>query len=277
MDFKTAYREERLKTQSIILKIAFHGWMNIFKRFIIKRTRIYIQAINDKIYTEIQNLKFSKENLIKIPNGICKKSYLEITKSARDETHFAYVGRLIKSKNLRFLIRTFAKYLSIYPSDKLILFGQGPEEKYLSKFINENNLANNIILWGFEEDKKKIYSNIDVLIHPSFGEGVPMNILEANLTETFVIASNVSGNRELIEHKISGLIFDPFNESDLLNQILFFKEHPGLIPTILKIAKNKVALNNDSDLIAMKIYRFLKSKLGESTNRYDKSFKNDFR
>lgn len=273
MDFETAYKEEWSKSQSILLKIAFYGWMKFFKSIIVGRERIYIQAINDKIYNDIFSLSNSKKNVVKIPNGICSKNYLGLKKHERIETHFAYIGRLIKSKNLRFLIKTFSKYLSIYPSDKLYIYGEGSEENFLLKYIKEKKLSKNIVLCGFEKDKRKIYSKIDVLVHPSFGEGIPMNILEAILTDTFVIASNVSGNRDIIEHEISGLLFDPYKESDLLNQLLFFKEHPNLVSVINKKARNKILTHYDIDVVAKKVNQFLKLKLKSSMDKDEKEFK----
>ena len=247
--------------------------MKFFKSIIVGRERIYIQAINDKIYNDILSLSNFKENVIKIPNGIYSKNYLGLKKHERTETHFAYIGRLIKSKNLRFLIKTFLKYLSIYPSDKLFIYGEGPEEIFLLKYIKEKNLSKNIVLCGFEKDKRKIYSKIDVLIHPSFGEGIPMNILEAILTNTFVIASNVSGNRDIIEIKISGLLFNPYKKSDLLDQLLFFKEHPDLVTAILINARNKVLTNYDIEVVANKVHQFLKSKLRGSMIKTRKNLK----
>ncbi|KKK58273.1 hypothetical protein LCGC14_3046110, partial [marine sediment metagenome] len=91
--------------------------------------------------------------------------------------------------------RTFdiAKLINEYKNDKLLIFGKGPEQKFISNFIIKNKLTKNIILKGFEQKKERIYYNIDVLIHPTFGEGCPNTILESSLTKTFIIASNVSG------------------------------------------------------------------------------------
>ncbi|MHA1492303.1 MAG: glycosyltransferase family 4 protein, partial [Promethearchaeota archaeon] len=171
-----------------------------------------------------------------------------------------YVGRLIKSKNIRFLLNVFLKYLSIYPKDKLFIFGFGPEEKFISKFIKKYDLSKNIILWGFEKEKSKIYGKINALIHPSLGEGCPNTILESALTETFVIASNVSGIKDIIEHKISGLLFNPFKEENLLKQLLFYKEHQELVHNIIETAKNKVISEYNINVVANQIYNFIKSK-----------------
>ena len=122
-------------------------------------------------------------------------------------------------------------------------------------------MVKNLFFRGFEKDKMKIYSNVDVLIHPSFGEGIPNVILEAMCSNTFVVASNVSGNRDIIEHNKNGLLFNPINEDDLLEKLIFYKECKELIPTMLKNARKRVISNYDIGVIADKIIGFLKSKI----------------
>ena len=245
---------------SLISRMSYYGWMKFFKKFIIKIDKLYFQAINKKIYDDLINLNISKENIIKVPNGISIKKYESWKKNTFSETHFGYVGRLLRTKNIRFLLKTFMTYLSKYPTDKLYIFGKGPEEAYISNFIKKYNLSKNIILWGFEKNKSIMYSNINVLIHPTFGEGCPNTILESVLTNTFVIASKVSGIRDAIENKKTGLLFNPFKEEDLLKQLYFYKEEQYLVSKIMDDAKANIIKNFDANIVANKIYNFLKLK-----------------
>ncbi|MFX1385396.1 MAG: glycosyltransferase, partial [Promethearchaeota archaeon] len=250
-----------LKPHSLFIKMFYYGWIKFFKKFLIKRKNVFIQAINEKIFKNFIDLGINNKNIIKIPNGISCKNYNDVNKSQRKEIYFGYVGRLIKSKNIRFLLRSFRQYLSDYPNDKLLIFGKGPEELFILKFIKENNLGKNVIFRGFERNKKKIYSEINVLIHPSFGEGVPMTILEAILANTFVIASNVSGINDIIEHKVTGLLFNPFIREDLIKQIKYFKESSDLVKNMKINARNKIFQYYDIDIVSNQIYEFLKLRL----------------
>jgi len=260
-DFETLQREIFMRySSSIFFKIAHYGWIRFFKKFVAKKENIYYQAINERIYNDLLDLGVSKERILKLPNAISSEKYLTFNKNDHKETHYGYVGRLFKSKNIEFLLKAFVQYLSKYPKDKLHIFGEGSEQINITKFINKRNLSEKIILQGFERDKKKIYSNIDALIHPSFGEGCPNIILEACLTNTLVIASNVSGINDIINHKKSGLLFNPVKEDDLLKQLIYYKQHQDLMPNILKSARNNIIENYNANLIANKIYEFIKSK-----------------
>ncbi len=62
------------------------------------------------------------------------------------------------------------------------------------------------------------YTDADVVLNTSLSEGCSPTILEAGMLGRAVIASDVPGNRELIRHKETGLLFG--TEDDLAKQIL---------------------------------------------------------
>lgn len=62
------------------------------------------------------------------------------------------------------------------------------------------------------------YLDADVVLNTSFSEGASPTILEAGILGRAVVASDVPGNRELIRHKETGLLFE--SEEDLCRQIL---------------------------------------------------------
>ena len=62
------------------------------------------------------------------------------------------------------------------------------------------------------------YMDADVVLNTSLSEGASPTILEAGILGRPVVASNVPGNRELIRHKETGLLFD--SEEDMAKQIM---------------------------------------------------------
>jgi len=249
-----------LKENKIRSKIINYSWFNFFKNIVLYKIN-FIRSLNEKIYKDLLDLKFPENHILKIPNGISSKNFLGLSKNDHKNTYFGYVGRLIKFKNLIFLLQVFRLYSLKYPHDRLFFYGKGSEGRIILKFIRKNNLTKNIFLCGFVKDKKKIYSNIDVIIDPALAQGISNAMLEAMCTNTFVIASNVDGNKDLIDNGKTGLLFNPYNKKDLLKQLLYYKENKEIVQQILNNAKNEILLNYDIDIITNKIYRFLKSKL----------------
>lgn len=261
IDFKSHLRKIYLLQQhKIRSKMINYSWFKFFKKFIIKKIN-FLRPINKKMYKDLIDLQIPKNRILKLPNGINSKIFIGLQKNKHNYTNLGYVGRLTEFKNLKFLLDVFKLYLTKYPSDKLFIYGKGSEEDFILKFVNENNLINNIILCGFEKDKLKIYSNIDVLIDPALAQGISNAILEAMCTKTFVIASNVYGNRDLIENGITGLLFNQYSKDSLLKQLLYYKENKDFAQQILINARNKILLNYDIDIITNKIYKFLESAL----------------
>lgn len=260
-DYTTYIRQIYLsENQNLITKLINYSWFNFFKKFILKKID-YVRPINQVMYDDLIELKYPKERIIRIPNGIDTKSIVGLKKNVYDGIHFGFVGRLTKIKNLKLLLDAFEIYFSKYPEDKLLIYGEGSEEKLISAFIKRKNLVNNIILLGFEKDKKKIYSNLDVLVNCSFGEGISNVILEAMCTKTFVIASDIPGNRELIKHKILGLLFNLTSKSELLKQLEFYKDNNEIVKQITERAQIEIIENYDIDVITEKIRIFLKNRL----------------
>ena len=239
----------------------YYGWMKFFKKYLLKRKNVYIQAINQHILNDLVELNANRNNLVLIPNGINIRTFKDIRKINHKEINFGYVGRLVETKNIRFLIKTFNRYSKHFPNDKLFIYGTGPEKNFILRYIKNKNLADRILIMGFVENKVEIYSKLDVLIHPSFGEGFPNTILEAALTKTFVIASNVKGNRDIITHKKTGFLFNPFDQDDLLNKLLLFKNDENLRQEILEKMREFVISNYRIKNVVDSQYNFIKSNI----------------
>jgi len=250
----------KLKSYEIRAKLINFIWINLFKRIILKKID-FVRAINELIYKQVVQLNYCKNDIIKIPNGISFKYFKLIKKKKHEGTHFGYVGRLVKFKNLRNMLDVFKIYFNDYHKDKLFIYGEGSEKEYIKDFININNLAKNILLMGYEKEKVKIYSNLDVIVDPALAQGISNTNLEAMSTKTLVIASNVSGNRDLIKHGYTGLLFNPFDKNALLKNLYFYKRNINNILNIIKKAYNEIPLNYDVDVITSRIYNFLKKKL----------------
>ncbi|MFX1391985.1 MAG: glycosyltransferase family 4 protein [Promethearchaeota archaeon] len=249
-----------LENKKLYAQMVNFSFFKFFKIFLLKKTD-FIRPINAKMAKDLVDLKFPKKRILLIPNGIDRKKYENIAIKSRNIVHFGYVGRLTEFKNLRFLVEVFQTYLSKYPEDKLLIYGEGSEKEWILDFIKRNNLEQSIVFEGYEKDKTKIYSNIDVIINPALAQGISNVNLEAMSTKTLVIAANVHGNRDLIKHGTNGLLFNPFEKPDLLKQLYCYKENSGNIQKIIINAENEIIQKYDIDVIANRIYNFFNTFL----------------
>ncbi len=121
----------------------------------------------------------------------------------------------------------------------VIILGSGPEEQKIQKLVK---IMKNIHYLGFQ-NKEKTLSLIrcsDILIQPSLNEGISSTVLEAMASETSIIASNVGGNKELIENDKNGILVDVSNTKKFTEEILNLLENKERQKTLQKKAATDV-------------------------------------
>lgn len=124
-----------------------------------------------------------------IRNAIDMQSYAfnsEKRKSIRkkygvldDTILLGHVGRFDTQKNHEFLINMFAALTKKNATYKLMCVGDGWLRKDIEKAIQENNLADKVILLGQQENAKHFYNAFDLYVFPSLFEGLGFVLIEA--------------------------------------------------------------------------------------------------
>jgi glycosyltransferase involved in cell wall biosynthesis len=106
------------------------------------------------------------------------------------------------------------------------LIGNGKDENEIKSFISVHQL--NAKVFNSKKDIYNYYQLIDVYVLPSRIEPFGIVILEAAIMKKPVVASNVDGIPELIDHEINGLLFEPENIDDLITKIIKILDNPKL-------------------------------------------------
>lgn len=123
------------------------------------------------------------------------------------------VGRLAEVKDQATLISSFASLLEQLPEGiappRLILAGDGPMRVRLEHLTKELGIENHTWFTGDRSDIPDILRLFDIFVLPSLGEGVSNTILEAMSTGLPIVATNVGGNPELVEHGVNGYLSSP--------------------------------------------------------------------
>ena len=112
-----------------------------------------------------------------------------------------YVGRLEIRKGIKVLIEILEKFKN---SKNINFVFCGFDENEFYKFSKKK--FKNLRCLGFIDNVNKVLENSDILILPSFHEGMPYSILEAMLNKTLIIGNDIPGIRSLIKHKYNGYL-----------------------------------------------------------------------
>ena len=110
----------------------------------------------------------------------------EIRKEKRRELGIAdstlvvmHVGRFCHVKNHEFLVKIFNNLLSVHSDSVLIMIGRGETESNIRKQVDEYNISDKVIFAGVQENVAIWLQAADVFVFPSFYEGFPTVVVEA--------------------------------------------------------------------------------------------------
>jgi len=132
-----------------------------------------------------------------------------------------YVGRIVNDKGINELIEAFQVLSNNFEDVKLLLIGDYiNEHDSISKESIEllkNNKA--ITHLEFQEDVGKYFSISSLFVLPSYREGLPNVLIEAGSYGLPLIATDINGCNEVIEHNLNGLLIEKKNSRALLEAI----------------------------------------------------------
>ncbi len=117
-----------------------------------------------------------------------------------------YTGRLHAAKGLDALIVAWAKVTAQRRDARLWLVGEGPEHLALERQIQARGLAGRVQLVGSFDNVEDMLLAADLFVLPSHEEGLSLALLEAMAIGLPIVASDIAGNRCVIEPEINGLL-----------------------------------------------------------------------
>ena len=129
------------------------------------------------------------------------------------------VGELLPNKNQRMAINTVKKLVDEFPDIMLLLAGNGPEKENLENEIVNLKLTDNVKMLGYCTCLEKYQRVADLSVSCSKREGLPLNIVEAMLSENPVVATANRGHCELISEGKNGYIVDVDDVDSMADRI----------------------------------------------------------
>jgi glycosyltransferase involved in cell wall biosynthesis len=121
------------------------------------------------------------------------------------------VGRLTKQKDYLNMIQAFADLSKAHPEASLLIVGKGPERAHIEHQVQELGLTSRVQLLGERADVPSLLNASDAYVMSSAWEGAPIVLLEAAASRLPIAATDVGGNRELVNDGETGLIVPPQN------------------------------------------------------------------
>lgn len=122
-----------------------------------------------------------------------------------------FVGRLAAVKGVPLLLDAFASIAAKHPDAQLTIVGDGEDRDRLEAQARTLEVADAVDFVGYQPQDAvaSFLEEADMLVLPSFAEGVPVVLMEAMASRIPVIASRVAGVPELVQDGVVGFVIPP--------------------------------------------------------------------
>ena len=205
---------------------------------------------------------------IRIPDDMPDKdrSRRSLAASLRlpEATRFiGFVGRVSEDKGVASILKAFQPLSHQFPDTHVVIVGDGTDQyiEFLKDLAKNLKLDNRIHFTGFQKNTWPFYRALDCKILPSKDvngipfEGIPQSLLEAMAAECPVVGSKSGGITDIIDHKKTGLLFDPENIQELTDRISETLHREESAGQRLERARDHVLKNHTIDAMGRNIIR----------------------
>ncbi len=213
---------------------------------------------------------FTNNRVIHLPNGINTSLFKPIDKAmARDLLNLPQNKKLIlfgavdPTSDIRKGYNHLKEALTMIKSDaELIVFG---DERNSTRRIDGDRFKEHHV--GHIKDEitlTLLYNAADITIVPSRQENLPNVIMESMACATPVVAFNVGGNCDMIEHNVNGYLATPFQAADMAAGIDKLLSNNNILSEAGKNARAKVIAEFDIRNVTTRYIDLYKQILAET-------------
>ena len=192
-----------------------------------------VVAPSQQIVEELHAADYAPERTQFVPNGVnvpasgdryaARLSLAEANRdllALEDAPVAVFTGRLSRKKGLFELVDAWTQVVASQPQARLWLVGEGEDREQLFQAIKDRDLQGQVLLPGAFDDVTDVLQAADLFVLPSHEEGMSLSLLEAMAAGLPVVASDIPGNRQLIESGKQGLLTPVGQAKPLADAIL---------------------------------------------------------
>jgi len=199
------------------------------------RSADQVITICQGLANQIEQWGVDKNNITVIPNAVdiekfplinSKNSDLVTQYQLADKLVLGFLGSFYRYEGLHILVEALVEISKQHDDCVLLLVGGGDEEQNLKAQVKELSLEQQVIFTGRvpHQDIADYYSLVDIFVYPRESIRLtelvtPLKPLEAMAQQGLVVASDIGGHREMLQHNKTGILFTPDSASELANSI----------------------------------------------------------
>ena len=239
-----------------------------------------VAAISQSLLDDLRRRGLPAEKLFHLPNGVDAGVFAPFPRDPHlaeelgftDEPVFGFFGSLYRYEGVAWLIRAVSELYSRGSRFKVLIIGSGEDQKAIDNAIRECGAAGYVrtLARVSHDEIRRYYSLADVMVFPRLSVRLtelvtPLKPLEAMSLQKAVLASNVGGHRELVEHDRTGLLFQPEDVADFCHQAERLIGSPVLRQQLGERGREMVLRDKDWKVLARRyqaVYDFVSQQRG---------------
>lgn len=192
-------------------------------------TNTPIITVSKSSKSDLEKIGFNREQITIINPGVSDNYKSKVRKSVYPS--FIYLGRVRPYKNIDIALLAFKNVVAAYPNARLTIAGWGSDSDFLRHQVASLGLTLKVKLAGLvsEQYKYRLLGKAWVALQPSSYEGWSISVIEANIAGVPVIASDVSGLKDSVKHKMTGLLVPVRNVDSLAREMKYLISHPSTL------------------------------------------------
>ena len=172
-------------------------------------------------------------------SGTDRAAARDVFGAAPSDLVIGSLGRLVPVKNYGLLLRA-VNAMQRVDRVLVVLIGEGPERQALEALARNLSTGLRLRMLGHREGAARLLAGMDMFVLPSVSEGMSNTLLEAMAASVPVVASDVGGNREIVQDGNHGLLFANGDEAGLRTRLERLAADPALRARLARAGYERV-------------------------------------
>ena len=226
-------------------------------RFALRGSRVIFQNQEDlHFYVENSFLLIEQTKLI-YGSGVDTNKFFP-SKYPPDELNIILPSRLLKDKGIYEFVEAARIVRHDFPKINFVLVGNTDRgnpsslsDEEIIKWQNDGIIK----WWGWQHDMPLVYHRALLVCLPSYSEGLAKSLLEAAACGVPIIATDIPGCREIVQHKKTGFLVPVHDAKALAESIIYAIKHPNLLAEMGKKGRELIISSFSQENVISETYK----------------------
>lgn len=211
------------------------------RRFVCKKYKKSFKSVQKVFFLNADDRmdfikrKLLNESLCEIVPGVGVDLEKFAAKPVKNHASFLMIARMLKTKGVAEYCKAARLVKKRYPKARFSYLGAEGVLKIedIQPYIEDKTLS----YFGTSSDVRPFLEDCSVFVLPSYGEGMPMTVMEAEASGRAVIVTDVNGCKETVKDGYNGLLVKKADYRDLAEKMVYCIEHPDEVEEMCKNAR----------------------------------------